>query len=356
MGLFGRDKNENKAPRETYMEKWAREDREKTEIEKLLKELQKICDYVAGLNGVFGVGISDEFERNRVYKFVIMEDSFYFFPVARKVLDEYDSKEEILEELKFNPVKLERNRYTCELKTSYYPAEHDQKYVGEEYLKVEPVRLCFKEKGGLKEVIFDVFNRTDNLAPMADFFQKQGIKNFYNYIDIPDEVFGIKAIDGNGFLASRKEYSIFRQNGVLTMIRQEDLPQGEEDKAIQLIKVIMIPINEIIYYRVEGSVFYEQKISGGSSGNNYGGAVVGGLLFGTAGAIIGSRPKDEKITSETITHDDRVLTLAIKRNERKYYISFEYSFETVLDWLIPEKQYDYVIQKRRNKYEENPMA
>ena len=356
MGLFGRDKDEKKAPRETYMEKWAREDREKEELKELLKELQKICDYVAGLNGVFGVGISADFESNRVYKFVIMEDGFYFLPVARKKLEEYDNREEILEELKFKPIKLDKNRYTYELKTSYYSAELDQTYVGEEYLKVEPIRLCLKEKGGLKEIVFDVFNRPDNLAPMAVFFQEQGIKNFYNYIDIPDEAFGIKAIDGNGFLASRKEYTIFRQNGMLTMIRQEDLPQGKEDKAIQLIKIIRIPINEIIYYRVEGSIYYEQKISGGPSGNNYGGAVVGGLLFGTAGAIIGSRPKDEKITSQTITHDDRVLTLAVKRNERMYYISFEYSFETVLDWLIPEKQYDYVIQKRRSKYEENPLA
>ena len=82
-------------------------------------------------------------------------------------------------------------------------------------------------------------------------------------------------------------------------------------------------------------------------GINYGSAILGGLLFGQAGAVIGSRQNEEvkNIESRTIEHDTRLITLAIKVDGNSYQIGFDINSELAFDWLIPEKQYDYVIQK-----------
>ena len=81
--------------------------------------------------------------------------------------------------------------------------------------------------------------------------------------------------------------------------------------------------------------------------------VIGGLLFGQAGAMIGSRRKEEvkEIESRTIAHDTRVISVAFRKNGRIYQVGFDINSELAFDWLIPEKQYDYVIQKRREQYE-----
>ena len=127
---------------------------------------------------------------------------------------------------------------------------------------------------------------------------------------------------------------------------------------VHTVRVAEIGVDEIVYYKSGGSIRYEQMISGSGGGeNSYSGAIVGGLLFGSAGAIIGSRAKETKteISSTTVTHDTRVLILCIKRNSVMYTISLSLEAEQVLDWLIPEKQYDYVVQKRREMYERDPM-
>lgn len=41
----------------------------------------------------------------------------------------------------------------------------------------------------------------------------------------------------------------------------------------------------------------------------------------------------------------------LEKNGRIYQVGFDINSELAFDWLIPEKQYDYVIQKRREQYE-----
>jgi hypothetical protein len=125
------------------------------------------------------------------------------------------------------------------------------------------------------------------------------------------------------------------------------------------IDVTEIGIDEIVYYRSEGSLKYEQIVSGGGGAStSYKGAIVGGLLFGATGALIGSRANETKteISMGTVTYDDRILMLNILRDYHPYSVSLSLDAEDILAWLIPEKQYNYVIQRRREMYEENPLS
>ena len=75
---------------------------------------------------------------------------------------------------------------------------------------------------------------------------------------------------------------------------------------IDEIKLTTIPSGQIEYFSKRGEIFRENKISGGGGGgSSIGGAVVGSLIAGDAGAIVGSRNKVNAIKSEIIEHDTR---------------------------------------------------
>lgn len=109
-----------------------------------------------------------------------------------------------------------------------------------------------------------------------------------------------------------------------------------------------IRIDDIEYFQEKGEVNYSTEISGGGGGRiNVSGAVIGGLTFGIAGAVIASRAgkaaKNQEIQSETIKHDNRSVVLRYIDTEGK--INDEvYSFEyyDVFNQLIPNKEYAYV--------------
>lgn len=173
-------------------------------------------------------------------------------------------------------------------------------------------------------------------------------RNFFNVIDIPEENFNVKVINGDKFLGNYK-YIIMRKNDSLILTRAST--SGWDGRYVTIVE---INIKDVLYYKAEGALRYEQQLSGGGGmGINYGSAILGGLLFGQAGAVIGSRQNEEvkNIESRTIEHDTRLITLAIKVDGNSYQIGFDINSELAFDWLIPEKQYDYVIQKRREQYE-----
>ena len=98
-----------------------------------------------------------------------------------------------------------------------------------------------------------------------------------------------------------------------------------------------IAINQIMFFREIGSVQYTTSISGG--GVNVAGAVVGGMIAGTAGAIVGGR---EAVKSTTETHDDRKIV--VKFNDGKERI-FDYKYYTYFIRFMPEKEYSFVMAK-----------
>lgn len=136
--------------------------------------------------------------------------------------------------------------------------------------------------------------------------------------------------------------------------------------------VYIIPLNSIVYYQDKGDIAYSTSVSGGggsSKSMSLGGAAIGGLLFGEAGAIVGSRAGTgmhiNEIHSETIEHDNRYVVLRY-RDEKKDNVDLHLSYDCydALNKLIPDKEYSYIsldknktidTDKQRSDFEEIPV-
>ncbi len=108
----------------------------------------------------------------------------------------------------------------------------------------------------------------------------------------------------------------------------------------------VIPIRDIFYFQEKGEIGYSTDVAGGGSkGVSYGGAVIGGLLFGGAGAVVGamSGNKVEEIKSKSVKHDNRYVVIRYKDASGKTVErKAPYEYFDVFNKLIPEKEYSYI--------------
>ena len=115
-----------------------------------------------------------------------------------------------------------------------------------------------------------------------------------------------------------------------------------------------IKIDNVEYFKEEGEMYREQVVSGGgSTGINIPGAIIGDMIAGPAGMVLGGSRKVEEIKTETVTHDDRIVILSYyydkEYSDTKTTLMFDYDFYSFFLDNIPEKEYKYVIENRRNK-------
>lgn len=110
-----------------------------------------------------------------------------------------------------------------------------------------------------------------------------------------------------------------------------------------------LPISDIVMFKIEGNKQFVTETSGG--GANIEGAVVGGLLFGGAGAIVGGQVGTE-IKSTTKEMDNRIISLyyysdgkLMVENIRSTNIDATIS---ALRQIIPQKE-ESVVQLETNK-------
>lgn len=111
-----------------------------------------------------------------------------------------------------------------------------------------------------------------------------------------------------------------------------------------------IPINDIIYFKIEGKLHYEDKIiGGGGGGSSVKGALLGAVIAGGAGAIIGSRRKINSINSEHIEHDERGTIINFYDEDKNIRsICFSYRDYEIFSEIIPEKSYEEFELKKNS--------
>lgn len=121
--------------------------------------------------------------------------------------------------------------------------------------------------------------------------------------------------------------------------------------ASDLYMISIIPCKNIVSFQLVGDVEHTAMISGGGNYKpNYTGAAVGGLLFGAAGAIIGSQAGVcmNPIKSEVIEFDSRRTLLNLKNAEGQVEIKeLPYYYSEVFMKVIPEKEFNF-IQANKN--------
>lgn len=112
---------------------------------------------------------------------------------------------------------------------------------------------------------------------------------------------------------------------------------------------MVIPISQICFYRIEGDMYTETNVTGGGGGgSSISGAIVGGVIAGNTGAVIGSRKKNDPISSNTIVHDSRTLVLYYYKNRddlqmQTLKMTID-SYSSLLS-IIPNKEHAYVVGK-----------
>ena len=122
------------------------------------------------------------------------------------------------------------------------------------------------------------------------------------------------------------------------------------------------PLDRIKHFKMVGSIGYSSDVHGGGGGGggaNLGGAIYGGLLFGTAGAIVGSQMDTEihidEIKTDVARHDDRNVEFFYEDETGKTVsVIFDSSAYDCLMALIPEKAFDSVMTS--TKPNEEPVV
>ena len=138
-----------------------------------------------------------------------------------------------------------------------------------------------------------------------------------------------------GILTSYINDTLNRQ--IMGNIMQSRLGEGPDG----FLRILRIPVLNIQYFWRDGDVNVTQHVSGG--GVNMGGAIAGGILAGSAGAVIGSRVGTD-IKTETKSCDLRhVVLMYTDKDSASQQVSIGDGAYEALMHLIPEKEYSQAV-------------
>lgn len=160
--------------------------------------------------------------------------------------------------------------------------------------------------------------------------------NIKEKMAIPDDAAEVNCMEGNGIQYHDSCYMWLSENNICFFPKYS---LGMDSLELeQNLKLYQIRLSDIEYYSFEGEIYRENQLSGGGGGgSSIGGAVIGGVIAGEAGAIIGSRKAGTPITSTLVTHDDRRVSLYYKEFGKLKALIFKPDDLREFEKLIPEK-------------------
>ena len=118
------------------------------------------------------------------------------------------------------------------------------------------------------------------------------------------------------------------------------------------IRLSVIPLENIAYFRLEGDIQYTNQLDATGGGANIGNAVIGAAIAGGTGAIIGSRVGTEIQTkNKTITHDNRRIQFLYTDStgqmcSKNICTNIDASMDA-LRRMLPQKDYAYLSVQGR---------
>ena len=147
---------------------------------------------------------------------------------------------------------------------------------------------------------------------------------------------------------------------------QDTYQQLQELDDRDMFAITTIPLSDIISFQLVGDIDRVATTSGGgggSSGPNIGGAIVGGLLFGTVGAIIGAQAGTgvniNPIQSTINEYDTRRTLLNLKNADGVAEIrELPFYYAEIFTKVIPEKEFSFLQAERNSStapVKENPQ-
>lgn len=131
-------------------------------------------------------------------------------------------------------------------------------------------------------------------------------------------------------------------------------------KTLQQVKVNIevetINISNILYFEEKGELSHVSEVYGGGSMDvNYGGAIIGDLLFGSTGALIGSRvgTGTDPIMTSVKEIDNRYVSMMLKKDDGEIESkTFPYTYYDAFMKLIPEKEKGFIGMSSNTQVQE----
>lgn len=166
---------------------------------------------------------------------------------------------------------------------------------------------------------------------------------FYTIID--DE-YGIEMDVRHFSIIDNKLHVIDSKKPLSFIVKYENeiIPDKLEEKIYDL--------DDVKYYKIDDTTEVRQYITGGGGGgSSMSGALIGGAIGGTAGAIIGSREKTNEIKTTYGMRGSRDFILVLKNGKKVKLTGGKY-IEGLYEWfldVIPEKDYDNYIENKKAK-------
>ncbi|KKQ06075.1 MAG: hypothetical protein US15_C0020G0009 [Candidatus Moranbacteria bacterium GW2011_GWF1_36_4] len=107
---------------------------------------------------------------------------------------------------------------------------------------------------------------------------------------------------------------------------------------------VKISLDNIKSFTRKGDIRTETRVTGGGGGgSSIKGAVIGEVIAGPAGAIIGSRKKNEAIKTENVVIDERQTIMEIDYNGERKFLFFDSKAYDAFLHMIPDKEISFVI-------------
>lgn len=241
--------------------------------------------------------------------------------------------------------------------------EHTQEEIINTYKELQPLLVKKTEAvtlSWLRDDLTEMITTAGSILYYNDNFVNIVHAAYCKIQDVVDILPARKAVYGLSIFAANEKEIFYVSCGRLEHTEQELLSYHDVAKRIgtaqNLERSIInnnnllqhLDLEQIIYFCEKGDVQYTTEVSGGGGGEvNMSGAVLGGALFGVAGAIVGSKTGDKAgikdIHSQTMEHDGRYTVIRYKdENGQIIEKSCEHGYYNVFNALIPEKEYSYI--------------
>jgi len=144
------------------------------------------------------------------------------------------------------------------------------------------------------------------------------------------------------------------QMKLFTWIKDNNLHLVHSDLGSNCKGEVKILIDKIKSFTIKGDIRTETRITGGGGGgSSIKGAVIGEVIAGPAGAIIGSRKKNEAIKTENVVIDERETIMEIDYKGQRKFLFFDSKTYDVLIKMIPQKEISFVISNNESNANSN---
>lgn len=260
----------------------------------------------------------------REYRFACDEQAFYFLPILDEAGEESADA--------YRAARVQRFP-RAETAAALMPqrAEPTRREGAAAYYEPQPFTLLFTgEKLG--EARFTLTNTESAGRFLREQLPECAPPALGGLFDKPEKTETVRGKKGGGVLPDNMVWYVWREEDELVFTRKGTPYYGREKSLIYA----RIPVSAVQYYRQQGEVQYETRVSGGEVTIDREGARWGGMFsFNTNADMLENAIQTTPVRTERVEHDNRTAELAVEWEGRPATLEFAFEALAVFEALVP---------------------